>query len=48
MPSIDLDDEFLELFYSITNAKVPASVDLLSLKSQLIDIIDVIRELKTI
>ena len=45
MPSIDLDDEFLELFYSITNAKVPASVDLLSLKSQLIDIIDVIREL---
>ena len=45
MPSIDLDDEFLELFYSITNTKVPASVGLLNLKSQLIDIIDVIREL---
>ena len=45
MPSIDLDDELLELFYSITNTKVPASVGLLNLKSQLIDIIDVIREL---
>ena len=45
MPSVDLDDEFLELFYSITNTKVPASVGLLNLKSQLIDIIDVIREL---
>ena len=45
MPNIDLDDEFLELFYSVTNSKVPANVDLLNLKSQLIDIIDIIREL---
>ena len=45
MPNIDIDDEFLKLFYSITNAKVPANVSLHDLKSQLIDIVDVIRDL---
>ncbi len=45
MPSIDLDNEFLELFYSITSSKVPNDVSLHDLKAQLIDIVDVIREL---
>ncbi len=45
MPNIDLDDEFLKLFYSITNDKVPKEVNLHSLKSQLIDIVDIIKEL---
>lgn len=45
MPNIDLDEEFLKLFYSITNKKVPKEVDLHSLKEQLIDVVDVVREL---
>ena len=45
MKNIDLDDEFLELFYSITNNKVPADIDITCLKSQLIDIVDIIKEL---
>ena len=45
MKNIDLDDEFLELFYSITNNKVPANIDITGLKSQLIDIVDIIKEL---
>ena len=45
MPEIDLDNEFLKLFYSITNTKVPKDVTLHELKSQLIDIVDIIREL---
>ena len=34
MPSIDLDDEFLELFYNITNSKPPKELELLDLKKQ--------------
>ena len=45
MPNIDLDDEFLELFYSVTSSKVPADINIQQLKLQLIDIIDIIREL---
>ena len=45
MPNIDLDDEFLGLFYSITSSKVPSDLSLYNLKMQLIDIVDVIREL---
>ena len=45
MPNINLDDEFLELFYSITNSKVPANLDIDSIKTQLINIVDIIREL---
>ncbi len=45
MPNIDIDSEFLNLFFGITNAKIPAEVDVHDLKSQLIDIIDIIREL---
>ena len=45
MPNIDLDDEFLELFYNITSARVPNDLTLVDLKTQLIDIVEVIREL---
>lgn len=45
MPNIDLDDEFLELFYNITSARVPSDLTLVDLKTQLIDIVEVIREL---
>ena len=47
MPNIELDNEFLELFYSITNAKVPENLTLHSMKSQLIEIVDVLKELNT-
>jgi len=45
MPSIDLDNEFLELFYNITNLKPPKEVTLLDLKNQLISIVDTLKEL---
>ena len=45
MPSVELDDEFLELFYSITNAKIPKEIDLLGLKNQLIEIVDLFKDL---
>lgn len=45
MPSIDLDDEFLELFYNITNSKPPKEVGLFDLKNQLINIVDTLKEL---
>ena len=48
MPNIDIDSEFLNLFFGITNAKIPAEVDVHDLKSQLIDIIDIIRELNNL
>lgn len=47
MPSIDLDDEFLELFYNITNSKPPKDLSLLDLKNQLINIVDTLRELNS-
>lgn len=45
MPSINLDDEFLELFYNVTNSKPPKEPQLLDLKNQLINIVDMIKEL---
>ena len=45
MANIDLDDEFLKLFFSITNKKTPGDLTLRAMKSQLIDIVDVIRNL---
>lgn len=45
MPNIDLDDEFLELFFNITNSKPPKDLTLLDLKKQLIDIVDTLKEL---
>ena len=47
MPSIDLDNEFLELFYNITNSKPPKDLSLLDLKNQLINIVDTLRELNS-
>lgn len=45
MANIDLDDEFLKLFFSVTNKSVPSDVNLRDIKAQLIDIVDVIRNL---
>ena len=45
MPSIDLDNEFLELFFNITNSKPPKDLTLLDLKKQLIEIVDTLKEL---
>lgn len=45
MPNVELDDEFLNLFYNITNSKPPKDVQLLDLKKQLINIVDTLKEL---
>ncbi len=45
MPLVDLDNEFLELFYNITNSKVPKDVELIDLKKQLVSIVDTLKEL---
>ena len=45
MALVDLDDEFLELFFNITNSRVPANIELLDLKKQLIEIVDTLKEL---
>lgn len=45
MASVDLDDEFLDLFYSITNSKAPAELSLIDLKKQLINVVDTLKEL---
>ena len=47
MPNIDLDDEFIELFYNITNSRPPKEINLLSLKQQLIEIVDTMKELNS-
>ena len=45
MALIELDDEFLDLFYNITNSKRPSNVDLAALKEQLINIVGTLKEL---
>lgn len=45
MALVDLDNEFLELFYNITNSKVPQNIELIDLKKQLIEIVDTLKEL---
>ena len=45
MALVDLDNEFLELFFNITNSKVPENIDLLCLKKQLITVVDTLNEL---
>ena len=45
MPQIDLDDEFLDLFYNITNSEKPQNPQLIDLKKQLILIVDTLKEL---
>lgn len=45
MAQIELDKEFIELFYGITNTPPPAEVNILNLKKQLINIVDTLKEL---
>ena len=45
MPQVDLDDEFLDLFYNITNSNKPENPQLIDLKKQLILIVDTLKEL---
>ena len=45
MANIELDDEFLKLFFSITNKKIPETVNLHNMKQQLIDVVDIIKKL---
>ncbi len=45
MALIDLDDEFLELFFNITNTSVPQNLQLVDMKRQLIEIVDTLKEL---
>ena len=45
MVSVELDDEFLDLFYNITNSKRPQNIDLALLKKQLVNIVDTLKEL---
>lgn len=45
MLNVELDDEFLNLFYNITNSKPPKNIELLDLKKQLINIVDTLKEL---
>ncbi len=45
MATVDLDNEFLELFYNITNSKAPQEPNLIDLKKQLINVVDTLKEL---
>lgn len=45
MALIELDSEFLELFYNITNSNIPAEPTLVDLKRQLINVVDTLKEL---
>ena len=45
MAVVDLDNEFLELFYNITNSKVPDEPTIIDLKKQLINVVDTLKEL---
>lgn len=45
MAIIDIDNEFLELFYNITNTPVPNDPSLADLKKQLHNVVDTLKEL---
>lgn len=45
MALVDLDKEFLDLFFDITSSKVPENPSLLDMKKQLINIVDTMKEL---
>ena len=45
MAIVDLDNEFLDLFYNITNSKPPAEPTIIDLKKQLINVVDTLKEL---
>ena len=48
MALIDIDDEFIELFYNITNTKKPQNIDLVELKKQLVGIVELLKNLNSI
>ena len=45
MPNVDLDNEFLEMFYKVTQSKLPQNINNLEMKKQMAGIIDLINEL---
>ena len=45
MATVDLDNEFLELFYNITNSKIPKNPSLIDLKKQLVKVVDTLKDL---
>lgn len=45
MPSVDIDNEFLDMFYNVTNSKPPQNINNLEMKKQMAKIIDLIKEL---
>lgn len=45
MALVDLDNEFIDLFFNITNAVPPANPTLLDMKKQLVVIVDTMKEL---
>lgn len=45
MALIDIDDEFLELFFNITNTKRPQDIDVVELKKQLVNIVELLKTL---
>ena len=45
MPNIELDNEFLEQFYRLTNSQVPSEIDTTAVKKQLAKISDLLKEL---
>lgn len=47
MPNVELDNEFLELFYSITNASVPEVINNTGLKKQLSEVVEVMKEINS-
>ena len=47
MPLIDIDDEFIDLFYNITNTKKPQKVELVDLKQQLINVVEAIKKINS-
>ena len=45
MPSVDIDNEFLDMFYNVTNSKPPQNINNLEMKKQMAKIMDLIKEL---
>lgn len=45
MSMVDLDSEFLDLFYNITNDKAPSEPTLIQLKKQLINVVELLKDL---
>ncbi len=48
MPLIDIDDEFIDLFYNITNTKKPQKIELVDLKQQLINVVEAIKKINSV